>query len=320
MIDHDRLFKELISTFFLEFIDLFFPQVRAYIDDASIDFLDKEIFTDVTSGERHEVDLVAKLRFAGMDSFFLIHIETQAQHQPSFAERMFNYFARLSQKYGLPVYPIGVLTFNEPIAPQPHRHIVKFPDMTVMDFCFRIVQLNGLDWREFARRENPVASALMAKMHIASEDRPRVRLACIRLLATLKLNRAKMQVILGFIDTYLRLSEQEEKTYQAELEQLGSAEKERVMEVTILWKEEGRLEGLQQGRQEGRQEGRQLGRQEGMSALILRLIDKRIGSVGPEARRQITELTQEQLERLSDALDSFSGPGDLANWLQKLPS
>ncbi len=25
MIDHDRLFKELLSTFFVEFLDLFFP-------------------------------------------------------------------------------------------------------------------------------------------------------------------------------------------------------------------------------------------------------------------------------------------------------
>jgi len=27
-IDHDRLFKELISTFFVEFIELFFPQLK----------------------------------------------------------------------------------------------------------------------------------------------------------------------------------------------------------------------------------------------------------------------------------------------------
>jgi hypothetical protein len=27
MIDHDRLFKELISTFFVEFLDLFLPQI-----------------------------------------------------------------------------------------------------------------------------------------------------------------------------------------------------------------------------------------------------------------------------------------------------
>ena len=39
-IDHDRLFKELISTFFIEFIELFFPQVLEYIDTESIIFLE----------------------------------------------------------------------------------------------------------------------------------------------------------------------------------------------------------------------------------------------------------------------------------------
>src|SRR5690349_11065082 len=58
MMDHDRLFKELISTFFLEFVQLFLPDVAAYLDAASIEFLDKEIFTDVTAGEKHEVDLL----------------------------------------------------------------------------------------------------------------------------------------------------------------------------------------------------------------------------------------------------------------------
>jgi hypothetical protein len=38
-IDHDRLFKELISTFFLEFVDLFLPQIAVDIDRDSIHFL-----------------------------------------------------------------------------------------------------------------------------------------------------------------------------------------------------------------------------------------------------------------------------------------
>ncbi|MFN7566977.1 MAG: flagellar assembly protein H, partial [Microcystis sp.] len=37
-IDHDRLFKELISTFFVEFIELFFPQLIDYLDRDSITF------------------------------------------------------------------------------------------------------------------------------------------------------------------------------------------------------------------------------------------------------------------------------------------
>ena len=45
MIDHDRLFKELFSTFFVEFLELFFPQVAEYVAYGSLEFLDKEIFT-----------------------------------------------------------------------------------------------------------------------------------------------------------------------------------------------------------------------------------------------------------------------------------
>jgi hypothetical protein len=77
MTDHDRLFKELISTFFLEFLELFLPDVSAYVEATSIEFLDKEIFIDVTSGERLEPDLVAKVRFKGSPAFFIIQLKTR---------------------------------------------------------------------------------------------------------------------------------------------------------------------------------------------------------------------------------------------------
>lgn len=37
---------------------MFFPKLVQYLARDSIEFLDKEPFTDVTEGERHEVDLV----------------------------------------------------------------------------------------------------------------------------------------------------------------------------------------------------------------------------------------------------------------------
>lgn len=71
MIDHDRLFKELIATFFIEFLELFFPQVIAYLEPDSLKFLDKEVFTDVTAGEQYEADLVVQVRFREQKTFFL---------------------------------------------------------------------------------------------------------------------------------------------------------------------------------------------------------------------------------------------------------
>ncbi len=41
MTDHDRLFKELLTNFFGEFIALFFPAVAEYLDYNSFSFLDR---------------------------------------------------------------------------------------------------------------------------------------------------------------------------------------------------------------------------------------------------------------------------------------
>jgi hypothetical protein len=107
VIDHDRLFKELVTTFFAEFVELLLPELSTYFDPGSIEFLDKELFTDVTEGERHEADVVARARFQGEDSFFLVHVENQAQVQPEFGRRMFRYFARLHEKHAVPAVGSG---------------------------------------------------------------------------------------------------------------------------------------------------------------------------------------------------------------------
>src|ERR1700722_13211942 len=114
MINHDQLFKELLTEFFAEFIALFLPEVAAYLDTTALAFLDKEIFTDINVGERHEADLVVQAKFKGTDSCFLIHTETQAQSQADFPKRMFVYFARLHEKHQLPVYPIVLFSYGKP--------------------------------------------------------------------------------------------------------------------------------------------------------------------------------------------------------------
>src|SRR6266536_2933087 len=135
MIDHDRLFKELITIFFWEFIELFLPELALYLDKESLAFVDKEIFTDVTAGERHEVDILARGRFRGSDSCFLVHCENQSQDPSRVPRRMFDYFGRLHGKYDLPVYPIVVLA-HDSAAPEPDSYGVKFPDLEVLRFNF----------------------------------------------------------------------------------------------------------------------------------------------------------------------------------------
>ncbi|MCC5619634.1 Rpn family recombination-promoting nuclease/putative transposase, partial [Nostoc sp. CHAB 5836] len=166
MIDHDRLFKELLSTFFIEFLDLFLPQVVSQIDRNSIQFLPQEVFTDVTSGEKKEIDLLAQCRFQQQDTCFLIHVENQSYTETAFAKRMFKYFGRLHEKYDLAIYPVVIFSFDEPKRPEPQNYRVTFGDFKVLEFQFAAIQLNRLNWRDFLTQPNPVAAALMAKMNI----------------------------------------------------------------------------------------------------------------------------------------------------------
>ncbi|MGL5831916.1 MAG: transposase [Waterburya sp.] len=97
-INHDRLFKELLTVFFIEFLDLFFPSVFEYLDTEEITFVDKELFTDLIGGEKKILDVVALTKFQGQDYSFLIHIENQASNQTNFERRMFRYFCSLFLK------------------------------------------------------------------------------------------------------------------------------------------------------------------------------------------------------------------------------
>ena len=315
-INHDRLFKELLSTFFWEFLELFLPETAAYVDRESITFLPQEVFIDVTSGEKREVDLLARAQFLGKDSCFLIHTEAQSFSQAGFARRIFHYFARLDEKYALPVYPITVFSFDAPQRPEPEQYLVEFPDKKVLDFNYTAIQLNRLNWRDFLRQPNPVAAALMAKMNIAPPDRPKVKAECLRLLATLRLDPARVQLISGFVDTYLRLNETETVAFEAELSQMGLVEEEQVMEIITSWMEVGLQRGLETGLQQGLETGLQTGIQR-ETGLVLRLIERRLGGLNPTLAARIRQLPIEVVEALGEAMLDFQTEADLVNWLQQ---
>lgn len=308
MIDYDRLFKELLTTFFVEFLELFLPEVAAYCEPGEPEFLNQEVFSDVTSGDRREVGVLAKLRFKGEDAAFLVHVEDQNQPEADFNKRMFRYFARLSETHDLPVYPVALFTFDAPVRPEPDRYQVVFPDRAVLDFSFAVIQLNRLNWRDYVSRSNPVASALMAKMSIAEADRPRVKLECLRLLATLKLNPAKMQLISGFVDTYLRLNQAEQKVFQDEAAVLLPEEKKTVFKMTTSWKEEGILEGMEQGMQQGMKQE--------IEKMVLRQLRRRFGSVEEAVEARIRSMTTAQLEDLAEALLDFQTPDAILPYLE----
>ncbi|YAG06867.1 DUF4351 domain-containing protein [Nostoc sp. DSM 114167] len=67
-------------------------------------------------------------------------------------------------------------------------------------------------------------------------------------------------------------------------------------------------------------EAKEEGREEGERAIVLRLLNRRVGNIPDALQSQIQGLSVEQLEALGDALLDFSTLADLEGWLQGQPT
>jgi hypothetical protein len=307
MTSHDQHFKLLLQTLFREFLEVFAPEIHRSLSPSNIHFLDKELIR-AQSGERKTrlVDLVARVRLGGQDGFVLVHVEHQARREREIGRRMFLYAAWLIQRYGLPVYPILLTSYDQPRDPEPDRYRMEVHGFRVLDFRFRVVQLNRLRWRDYVRVRNPAAAALMARMRIDPKDRVKAKLQILRLIATLRLEPAKMDLIAGFMDNYLALNAKEELAFRAAMDKLeDSNEKETVMQLMTSWERKGRLEGRQEGRQEGQ------------LATIKRQLQVLLGKLTASQEKDLEGLKEAQLSDLAEALLEFSTVKDLDRWLAR---
>jgi len=245
-IDHDRLFKELLETFFTEFMELFFPEAAQSIDLKQIKFLQQEIFTDITAGEKRTVDILAETRLKNEPGLILVHIEPQAYEQKKFNERMFIYFSRLYEKYRCRILPVAVFSYDR-VRDEPDSFGLGFPFLAVLDFRFYKLELKKLHWLEYIRSDNPVAAALLSKMGYRPEERIKVKLEFMRMLIRMQLDPARMELLAGFFETYLKLNREEEEQYNRELGKLNRKEVDQIMQITTSWHEKGRAEGIKEG-------------------------------------------------------------------------
>lgn len=310
-IDHDAVFKLLLTNFFREFLELVAPELANTLDPEPLVFLDKESFVDLLDPDRREADLLVRVRLREQPANVLIHLEHQAQPDPLLDRRVFRYFARFYDKFDLPVYPIVLCSYAKPRKPAREQHSIRILTRTILVFSYSVLQLNRLDWRDFLETTNPVAIALMARMHISPTDRWRVKAASLRLLVGARLSGAQRRLLSQFVDVYLRLQGAEEQAFQAEVATFATPEREAVMEIVTSWEQKGRAEGLLEGRVEGRIEGQR--------SLLARQLSHKLGALSDEVQAQLTTLSSTQLIALGEALLDFTTLADLKTWLAAPP-
>jgi predicted transposase/invertase (TIGR01784 family) len=237
--DHDQLFKELIHTFFAEFLELFFPVVHKYIDVSAIRPLSEEVFTDLLGGESRRADIVIEAKLKGEETILIIHVEPQSYYQTNFHERMYLYFSLLYNKYRKPILPIAVFTYDKNYN-EKNEFTMSFPFFHVLSFQFLTLTLRKLRWRDFIYSNNPVATALLCKMGFSEEERVEVKKEFLRMLVRMQLDPARQRLIYGFFERYLKLTDEEEEVLMQEVNKLDPELASKIMELPISYEEKGK--------------------------------------------------------------------------------
>jgi predicted transposase YdaD len=287
-IPHDQLFKQLLNTFFSEFLEAFFPEVHRSIDFSSLKPLSEEMFTDLIEGENRRADIIIETKLKDEETLIIIHVEPQSYGQPNFHERMYHYFSLLYNRYRKPILPIAIFSYDQKRT-EHNQFTVTFPFFHVLTFQFLMLELKKMNWRSYIHTNNPVAAALLSKMEYSDKEKVQVKKEFLRMLVKMELNSAKAELINGFFETYLTLNNSEEEELMKEIKQLDPQESEPIFKLPNSWREKGREEGIQRGIAEGIQkEKRQTALEmlrEGLSVNLIAKVTKLDPSEIEELRR-----------------------------------
>ncbi|MCJ8346636.1 Rpn family recombination-promoting nuclease/putative transposase [bacterium] len=178
--DHDAIFKQLLTVFFKEFIDLFLPWFSDKLDFENLEFLDKEIFLyGLSKNKKNYVDLVCKAPMKQGDQeakLILIHVEIQSTKDNKMAKRMFNYCCQLRLKEDLDIIPIVLFADDVKWKTDVKNYYdMDYNNKKYLHFEYEQIKLLNLNAKDYLNNPNPLAQALMAKMDLSKVDQKKIK-------------------------------------------------------------------------------------------------------------------------------------------------
>jgi hypothetical protein len=226
--EYDSPWKEILETYFQDFMQFFFLHIHAEIDwSRGYDFLDQElrqVVRDAELGKRLADKLVKVWKCTGEETWVLIHIEIQNQEESHFSDRIFVYYYRLRDKYQQKIVSLVILGDERATwRPAPFREELwgceatfRFPMIKLLDYAHR--------WAELEASTNPFAIAVMTHLKTKetrtdAQARKEWKFRLTRRLYEQGYERQDILNLFRFIDWMLDLPEGLKQAFRAELEQ-----------------------------------------------------------------------------------------------------
>jgi hypothetical protein len=302
---YDGPWKETMDRWLEAFLAFFFPHAHGAIDWGrgweSLDSELRQVTGDAELGERRADKLVKVWRRDGEETWLLIHIEVQSQHETDFARRMFVYHYRIFDRYNRQVVSLAVLGDDHPKW-RPDRFGY---DLWGCELGFRFPIVKLLDFATLkpmlGTSPDPIAAMVLA--HLATLEKPNddeSRFArkrqVIRGLYDRGLSKETVWELLRLIDWMMTLPEALEPLFRQEHDQW---EKEKQMPYVTSFERLARQEGRQEGLREGLLEGIELG------------LKIRFGEEGLQDFAAIQQCDIESLRRIKQAIETAATLDDI---------
>ncbi|MBF0610107.1 MAG: DUF4351 domain-containing protein [Magnetococcales bacterium] len=304
--EYDSPWKEIVKSYFIDFISFFLPEAYDGIDwRHQPEFLDKELdrITREAKAKNRRVDLLVKVWLVtGDELWMLIHVEIQGDRDGTFPERMYTGQYRAFDLHRKPVIGLAILT-DEDVNWRPSEYrLGKFGSEVV--YRFNTVKL--LDYREhfpsLEQSNNPFAVVTMA--HLAAkqtrnqlEARYSAKWQILYGLYQRGFTRQQIIDLFRFIDWILSLPEDADKRFWQEL---SNFEEQRKMSYITSVERIGMERGMERGIQIGEQRGLQIGEQKGAASMLCRQLQRRFQVLPEWAASKIAEADLATLEIWSD--------------------
>ena len=298
--DHDQRFKAMIREFFPDFMRLFFPDWASCFDFASTEWLDKEVLPNPPDGDRHLLDLVARLRTltpvgesTAAEWLAVVHIEIESQDRTTALKpRLPRYYIHLRESQELPVLPIvlylrvglegiGVDTVEEYIG-----------TFNVLTFRYLYVGLPGLDAVQYASGENWLGVGFSALMNAPHEQWPTISRTAVQRLASATMTEFQRFLLYDCFQAYVPLDEE------------GRQEFERLIMTEPFTKIVARNKthydlGLEQGMERGMEQGLERGMEKALRDVATALLENRFQTVPESINAKMAVMNTVQLRELA---------------------
>ncbi|MFD2967160.1 RpnC/YadD family protein [Sphingobacterium bambusae] len=210
----DPLWKGIIEHTFAHFLDFVFPDAGKIFDlDRGVEYLDKEferLFPPETNnkGVRYVDKLVKVHLLDGQAKFILCHIEVQSSKgRDDLAERMFQYFYRIKDRYKVPITAIAILAdSNRQYSPKLYKEEFMGTSLQYSFNCYKILEQ---DEERLRANSNPFAVVVLTAQqailhrHANDEQLMSIKHDLYDEMMKRKMDRSARQGIYGFLSRYV---------------------------------------------------------------------------------------------------------------------